>query len=102
LIDNAINHTPAGGAVTVSVDCREQQAVVAVSDTGDGIAAADLPHIFRRFYRCDRSRSRPGSGLGLSLVQAIMRAHQGRVAVASTEGAGATFTLILPGPQQSS
>jgi heavy metal sensor kinase len=96
LIDNALNYTPSPGTVTVSVSCDETEGVIRVKDTGIGISAEDLPHIFRRFYRCDRSRSRPGTGLGLTLVQAIVRAHHGRIAVVSTPNLGTTFTVTLP------
>lgn len=96
LIDNAINYTPERGTVTVSVACRDDQGVVAVRDTGFGIPADELPHIFKRFYRCDRSRAKPGTGLGLSLVQAIVHAHRGQVSVLSRPNAGTTFTITLP------
>ena len=97
LIDNALNCTPSAGTVTVSVNGDEKLGVIAVKDTGIGIPQDDLPLIFRRFYRCDRSRSRPGAGLGLTLVEAIVHAHRGRIAVTSTPNVGTTFTVILPG-----
>jgi heavy metal sensor kinase len=96
LIDNAVNYTPARGSVTVSVCSDRNLAVIAVSDTGVGIAPEDLPHIFRRFYRCDRSRARPGTGLGLTLVEAVVKAHRGRIAVSSAPNVGTTFTVTLP------
>ena len=96
LIDNAVNYTPPGGSVTVSIGSDQNLAVIAVSDTGVGIAPEDLPHIFRRFYRCDRSRARPGTGLGLTLVEAVVKAHRGRIAVTSTPNVGTTFTVMLP------
>ena len=67
-----------------------------VSDTGVGISEADLLHIFERFYRCDQSRSEPGTGLGLSLARAIARAHGGDITVTSTVNQGSTFTITLP------
>jgi heavy metal sensor kinase len=96
LIDNALNYTPAQGSVTISVTREQDRAIISVKDTGLGISPEDLPHIFRRFYRCDRSRSRPGTGLGLTLVEAIVRAHRGGIAVTSTPNGGTTFTVTLP------
>jgi heavy metal sensor kinase len=96
LIDNALNYTPSPGTVTVSVNGDEKVGVIAVKDTGMGIAPEDLPHIFRRFYRCDQSRSQPGTGLGLTLVEAIVHAHRGRISVTSIPNVGTTFTVTLP------
>ena len=94
LIDNALKHTPAGGAVTVSADAGESGIVLAVADTGEGIAPQALPHIFERFYRGDPARgSGTGFGLGLSIAQAIAQAHGARIAVESTPGAGARFSI---------
>jgi heavy metal sensor kinase len=97
LIDNALNYTPPPGTVTVSVNADAKSGIIAVADTGIGIPQEDLPHIFRRFYRCDRSRSRPGTGLGLTLVEAIVHAHRGQIAVTSTPNIGTTFSITLPG-----
>jgi heavy metal sensor kinase len=96
LIDNALNYTPSPGTVTVSVSGDEKLGIIAVKDTGIGISQDELPHIFRRFYRCDQSRSRPGTGLGLTLVEAIVHAHRGQIAVTSTPNVGTTFTVTLP------
>jgi len=97
LLDNAIKYTPSGGSVKVSLFEKDGTDVaVAVQDTGIGIPADDLPHVFERFYRCDQSRSEPGTGLGLSLARAFARAHQGEIMVTSTLGQGSTFTLTLP------
>jgi heavy metal sensor kinase len=97
LLDNALKYTPPGGAVKVSVSEKEGKAVVvAFQDTGIGIPAVDLPHVFERFYRCDHSRSEPGTGLGLSLARAFARAHLGDITVTSTPGQGSTFSLTLP------
>ena len=96
LIDNALNYTARHGTVTVSVSGNDKHGIIAVKDTGIGIPPEDLPYIFRRFYRCDRSRSRPGTGLGLSLAQAIVHAHRGEISVTSTPNVGTTFTVRLP------
>jgi len=96
LLDNAVKYTPAGGSVLVRASAVDGWATVRVEDTGGGIAAGDLPHIWERLYRSDRSRSQPGLGLGLSLVKAIVEAHGGRVAVESRQGEGSCFSFILP------
>jgi two-component system sensor histidine kinase BaeS len=98
LVSNAIRHTPPGGAVTVTTHLRDGRLVIDVSDTGTGIAAADLPKVFDRFWRADASRSREsgGSGLGLAIARQIARAHGGEVRVASEVGHGSTFTVDLP------
>ncbi len=95
---NAIQHTAPGGLVTLSLERREGYACIAVADTGEGIEADDLPHIFERFYRADRARSRRkgGVGLGLSIVKRIVDAHNGEVTVASERGRGSTFAIWLP------
>ncbi len=98
LIDNAIKYTPKGGEVTVEVKEIGREAIVSVKDTGVGISESSLPRIFERFYRVDKSRNRElgGTGLGLSLVRHIMKAHKGRVEVKSGEGKGSVFLLIFP------
>lgn len=96
LIDNAVKHTPSGVLVTVSVQRNDGSVVLSVSDTGEGIAADALPHIFERFYRGDPARgSGSGFGLGLSIAQAIAQAHGARIAVESSPGAGARFAVEL-------
>jgi signal transduction histidine kinase len=98
LLDNAVKYTPEGGEVSVSVTQRDGHAVLEVADTGLGISADDLPHVFERFYRADKARSRQlgGTGLGLSIVRSICLAHGGRVTVNSTEGRGSLFRVELP------
>lgn len=97
---NAIQHTPAGGNVTLQLGHADGMAHLRVIDTGSGIAPADIQRIFDRFYRADSSRTRRdklgGSGLGLAIVQHVAAAHGGRVTVESDEGHGSTFTLCLP------
>ncbi len=98
LIDNALTYTAPGGRVEVSLSVSNGLVSIIVSDTGPGIPATDLLHIFERFYRADRARSRHtgGAGLGLSIVRWIAEAHEGTVSVESTVGVGSTFTLVLP------
>jgi len=96
LLDNAIKYTPSGGTVTVSAGEGEKEVIISIHDTGRGIAANNIPRIFDRFYRADKSRSEPGTGLGLSLVLAIVQAHGGDIEVNSSPGAGSTFTVVLP------
>ncbi len=99
LVDNALKYTPAEGSVWLSLTRDRPWAVVKVSDTGMGIAAEDVPHIFERFYRADRVRSREqgGSGLGLAIVESIVREHGGSVEVESRQGEGSVFRVRLPG-----
>ena len=100
LLTNAIKYTARGGTVTVALERRGEYAAVAVHDTGVGIAAADLPFIFDRFWRADRARSRGaergGFGLGLAIAQWITHAHGGTITVASRLGRGSTFTVSIP------
>ncbi len=99
LLDNALKYTSAGGQVEVSLAVggkKQDMVVLSVSDTGCGIEACHLPHIFERFYRGDQSRATTGSGLGLSLALAVARAHGGRIEVESEPGKGSTFRVFLP------
>ncbi len=104
LVENAIKHTPSGGCV--SIDCNSddpKQVRIAVSDTGIGIPEADLPHVFERFYRVDKSRSREhgGAGLGLSIALSIVQTHGGHMSVRSKMNEGTTFEVHLPAFQPS-
>jgi len=96
LIDNALKYTPVGGQVELGVGCHEGMARIRVADTGCGIPPADLAQVFRRFYRGETSRSTPGNGLGLALVQALVNASGGRVSVQSQVGKGTCFTVDFP------
>lgn len=102
LVSNAIQYTPAGGSVTLSLQKSDGQARLIVRDTGPGIPAQDLPHIFERFYRGERSRKRTGGsqnsgfGLGLSIAYWIVRNHGGSIEVDSSESKGTTFCIWLP------
>ena len=100
LLTNAIKYTARGGTVTVALERRGEHAAFAVHDTGLGIAAADLPFIFDRFWRADRVRARGaergGFGLGLAIAQWITHAHGGMINVASRLGRGSTFTVTIP------
>ena len=99
LLDNAIRHTPEQGEVTVrarKATDEPEMAVVTVRDTGPGIPPEDIPHVFDRFYQVEKARRRGSSGLGLSIVQEIVRGHGGRVGVRSSPGQGATFWVMLP------
>jgi two-component system sensor histidine kinase BaeS len=101
LLTNALRYTDRGGAVTVAVGNDGDGVTVDVSDTGIGIAAEDLPHVFDRFWRADRSRSRAtgGSGVGLAVVQRLIAAHGGRIEVDSQAGRGTSFHIWLPSPE---
>ncbi|MFD9443619.1 sensor histidine kinase [Streptomyces sp. NPDC060006] len=98
LVSNAIRHTPADGTVTLSAGRHGDEVRFQVADTGSGIAAEDLPSVFDRFWRAEKSRSRRtgGSGLGLSIVRQLVTAHGGTVTVTSEVGAGSVFTLCIP------
>lgn len=98
VIDNAIKYTPRGGEVNTQLMRSGKKAVIRISDTGIGIPADDLPHIFDRFYRVDKARSRAtgGTGLGLSIVKQIVQQHGGTIRATSTEGKGTTFEIELP------
>lgn len=99
LLDNALRHTPPGGTVTLSATADRAGVALTVADTGEGIEASHLPHVFERFYRADAARDRAhgGSGIGLAIAKAIVEAHDGRIDASSPgPGQGTTFTVRLP------
>ena len=97
LINNAIQYTPAGGVVTIGLESSDRTAIVTIQDNGSGIAVADLPHIFDRFYRVQTARhTTGGTGLGLAIVRAIVIAHHGSINVDSQLNVGSKFTVRLP------
>jgi len=98
LLENAVAHTDKGGRITVAARERDKQICVSVTDTGEGIPAKDLPLIFERFYRVDRSRARKtgGSGLGLTIAKRMVETHGGTIEVKSEPGKGSIFTFTLP------
>ncbi len=98
LVDNGLSHTPAGGSVTVGIEDRPSAVRLTVADSGSGIDPADLPHIFDRFYRAEKARTKTtgGTGLGLAIARSLVEAHGGSIRADSTAGAGATFTVTLP------
>src|SRR6185436_19435465 len=95
LLDNALKYTSGGGKVTIRTRCEPDRAIIELTDTGMGIPPEEIPRIWERLFRGDRSRSQRGLGLGLSLVKAIVEAHGGTVAVQSVPGQGSTFTVAL-------
>ena len=99
LLDNALLYTNLGGEVTLTTTVKQRQAILSIRDTGIGIAPEHLPHIFERFYRADPARVRTegnNSGLGLAIVDWVVRAHGGVITVKSQVGQGSTFVIILP------
>jgi signal transduction histidine kinase len=96
LLDNAVKYTPEGGAVTVVVRGDGCSVELVVADTGCGIPAEHLPHLFERFYRVEAARSAGGVGLGLAIARQIAEQHGGELAVDSEAGVGSTFSLRLP------
>lgn len=105
LVENAIKYTPSGGAVTLHVAAEPGLVVFRVTDTGVGIAAADLPRVFERFYKArttPANSKRPGTGLGLAIARHLIEAMGGRLWVESAPGAGATFSVAVPRAQENS
>ncbi len=99
LVVNALRHTPEGGSITLTATRNTNGVQRTVQDTGEGISPDDLPHIFDRFWRGDRSRTRTsgvGGGLGLSITRQLIQSHGGSIEVESAPGVGTTFTISLP------
>ncbi len=95
LVENALKFTPAGGTVTIT--SKEKPGCFSVDDTGIGMAETEIPKIFQRFYRIDRSKSKGSTGLGLSIVKHILDSHDAKITVTSKEGQGSSFLLEFPG-----
>ena len=98
LVGNALRHTPAGGGIKVHAQRASGGVEVSVTDTGEGIREEDIPHVFERFYRGEKSRSRAtgGAGLGLAIARGIVRAHGGDIQVQSEAGKGTSFVFRIP------
>jgi signal transduction histidine kinase len=98
LLSNALKYTPQGGGVCISIRGDSSKTVIVVEDSGEGISDEDLPYIFERFYRADKSRTRStgGAGIGLTIAKAIVTAHSGTITVSSQKGHGAKFIITLP------
>jgi two-component system, OmpR family, sensor kinase len=98
VLENARKYTPEGGSVTIMMTQEDHSAIVSIADTGIGIPAEDVPHVWDRFYRIDQARTRAsgGFGLGLAIVRSIVESHGGQVALSSELGKGTTVVLRLP------
>lgn len=97
MIVNAVKYTPSGGQVSVTAKAHDGQIIICISDTGVGIAPADQPYIFDKFFRSESvAQSHEGTGLGLSIVKSVIDRHDGRIWVNSTLGRGSSFTIVLP------
>jgi signal transduction histidine kinase len=99
LLDNAIKYTPEGGRVEIRAEFAPAEVRIMVEDSGIGISPEDLPRIWERLYRGDKSRSQRGQGLGLSLVKAFVEAHEGNVTAEAAPEGGTIFTVTLPQPK---
>ncbi|HSD82360.1 MAG TPA: ATP-binding protein, partial [Anaerolineae bacterium] len=98
LISNALRYTPVQGTITIAARSAEARVTIEVADTGSGIAPEDLPHVFDRFYRADKSRAREsgGTGLGLTIAKSIVEAHGGTIEARSSAGQGTALIVHLP------
>ena len=95
LIDNAVKYTPENGMIDIGIKEDKQHIIISVKDNGKGIAAEDLPHIFERFYRAEKSRTTYGNGLGLSIAQILAQKNNGEITVTSKENEGSCFSLAM-------
>jgi signal transduction histidine kinase len=100
LVGNAVKYSPQGTPVQVEVRASQEGAVLVVRDRGVGIAADEVPHLFRPFYRASTARDVPGAGIGLASAKTIVEQHGGQISVASTLGVGTTVVVVLPPPGQ--
>ena len=96
LLDNALKYTPSGGKIDMEAFRKDRQVGITIKDTGIGIPPEEIPKIWDRLYRVDKSRSQSGIGLGLSLVKAVVQAHKGHVEVSSKPREGSSFTVFIP------
>jgi len=98
IIGNAIEHSPEEGTVTISIELKDKSYIIVVSDTGKGIPEADIPHVFERFYRADKSRTRKahGTGLGLAIAKEVVELHSGTIKAENAKEGGAVITISLP------
>jgi signal transduction histidine kinase len=98
LLDNAVRYTPAGGSIKAELSAENGDALLRISDSGEGIPTRDLGRVFERFYRVDSARARAtgGTGLGLAIVKHVIESHGGSVEVESELGVGSTFVVHLP------
>src|SRR5262249_53144342 len=96
LLHNGLKFTPEQGRVTVISAQRDREVMAAISDTGPGMAAAEIPLLFEKYWRAEHSKLQEGAGLGLFIVKALVEAHSGRVEVESTPGVGTCFSVFLP------
>jgi signal transduction histidine kinase len=98
LLDNAVKYTPSPGTIELTLEAKDESALITVRDSGIGISAEDRPRIFERFYRADKARSRElgGAGLGLAIAEWIIAQHRGQVTVQSAPGQGSSFLVELP------
>jgi two-component system phosphate regulon sensor histidine kinase PhoR len=96
LIHNAIKFNHPGGKIVISTSYDTLSVIVNVADTGTGISKEDLPHIFERFYKADKSRAKGGSGLGLAIAKHTIQAHDGNISVKSEQGKGSVFSFTIP------